>query len=69
MTRASEVEIILLFLTIPHDAHNCCVARFQGSPPLMRRMAFRSSVLMYIHRLGGEGGKKRKKKKMTRSPS
>lgn len=50
----SEAKIILLFVheTILHDAHNCCVVYFQGSPPLMRRMAFRSSILvMYIHRL------------------
>lgn len=65
MTRASEVEIILLFLTIPHDVHNCCVASFQRSLPLMRRMAFlRSALLMYIHRLGG-----RKKEEVTRPPS
>lgn len=50
----SEAKIILLFVheTFLHDAHNCCVVCFQGSPPLMRRMAFRSSILvMYIHRL------------------
>ena len=59
MTRASEVEKILLFLMIPHDAHNCCIACFQGRPPLMRRMAFPKSVLvMYIHRLGGKKKKK-----------
>lgn len=59
MMRGTGVEIILLCLMIPHDAHNCCIARFQGSPPLMWRMAFRRSVLVvYIHR-----GKKKKKKK------
>lgn len=49
MTGTSEVEIILLFPTIPHDAHNCCVACFQGSPPLMRRMAFRKVRSSDVH--------------------
>lgn len=34
MTRASEVEIILSFLTIPHDAHNCCVALLSRKSPI-----------------------------------
>lgn len=57
MTRGSEVEIILLFLMLPHDAHNCCFAPFQGSPLLMRMMAYQRSILvMYIYRweVGGE---------------
>lgn len=61
MTRGSEVEIILLFLMLPHDAHNCCLAPFQGSPLLMRMMAYQRSILvMYIYRW--EGKKKKKKK-------
>lgn len=60
MTRGSEVEIILLFLMLPHDAHNCCFAPFQGSPLLMRMMAYQRSILvMYIYRweVVGGGGK------------
>lgn len=59
MTRGSEVEIIL-FLMLPHDAHNCCFAPFQGSPLLMRMMAYQRSILvMYIYRweVVGGGGK------------
>lgn len=56
MTRGSEVEIIL-FLMLPHDAHNCCFAPFQGSPLLMRMMAYQRSILvMYIYRWEVVGG-------------
>lgn len=57
MTRGSEVEIILLFLMLPHDAHNCCFAPFQGSPLLMRMMAYQKVHLSDVHiSLGGGGG-------------
>lgn len=60
MTRGSEVEIILLFLMLPHDAHNCCFAPFQGSPLLMRMIAYQRSILaMYIYRWEVGGGKLR----------
>lgn len=67
MTRGSEVEIILLFLMLPHDAHNCCFAPFQGSPLLMRMMAYQRSILvMYIYRW--EVGGKKKKENCVLSP-
>lgn len=62
----SEAQVIRLFVhvTISHDAHNCCVARFQGSPPVNEEDGLPKVRLSDVHTSSGKG-----KNKITRSPS